>query len=141
MQRRTQSVQSFAVGSMAPVSLGEGTQPERIWGMLVSSNYFQTLDVQPILGRAFLPEEDENPGGHAVAVISHQLWQARFGGDRGIIGRKIRLNNRDFTVVGVTPDRFQGSMMGLTFDLYLPVTMAEFDMDYYRDRQDLSHAP
>ncbi len=125
MRRRLRSVESLTVGTMAPLSLGDRTQPERIWGMLVSSNYFQTLRVQPIRGRAFLPEEDDNPGGHAVTVISHQLWQGRFGSNPAIIGGIIRLNNRDFTIVGVTPEGFQGSILGLTFELYVPVSMAE----------------
>jgi len=125
MKRRTTSMESLTVGTMTPLSLGEVTQPDRIWGMLVSSNYFGTLGVQPVRGRAFLPEEDDNPGGHAVAVISHQLWQGKFGGDRRILGRTIRLNNRDFTVVGVVPEGFQGSILGLTFDLYVPASMAE----------------
>jgi putative ABC transport system permease protein len=125
MRKRVRTVQSLTVGTMTPLSLGEGTRPERIWGMVVASNYFETLGVKPIRGRAFLPEEDENPGGHAVTVISHHLWQGRFASDPAIIGRKIRLNNRDFTIVGVTPERFQGSILGLTFELYLPVSMVE----------------
>jgi predicted permease len=110
---------------MGAVGLGEGTQPERIWGMLVSAGYFTTLRVTPILGRGFLPDEDEDPGGHAVTVISHHLWQTKFGGDLNIVGRRILLNNRAFTVVGVTPEEFQGSILGLTFELYLPATMRE----------------
>src|ERR1035437_1430122 len=125
MRQRVKSFESLSVGAMAAVSLGEGTRPERIWGMLVSADYFRTMGLQPSIGRAFLPEEDENPGGHPVTVISHHLWQTKFGGDRGIVGRQIRLNNRAFTVVGVTPEGFQGSIVGLAFDLYLPASMCE----------------
>jgi predicted permease len=120
---RTRTVDALSVGTMGAVGLGEGTQPERIWGMLVSSGYFTTLRVTPILGRGFLPEEDQNPGGHPVTVISHHLWETKFGGDPKIVGRRIQLNNRAFTVVGVTPEDFQGSILGLTFELYLPATM------------------
>ncbi len=123
--RKAGSVERLCAGGMVPISLGEGAQPERIWSLVVSSDYFQTLGVQPIRGRAFVPEEDDNPGGHPVAVISHQLWQGRFGGDPAIVGRKIRLNNRDFTVVGVTPEGFQGSILGLGFDFYVPISMVE----------------
>ena len=125
MKQRANTVANLTVGTMSPFSLGENTQPERVWGMLVSSNYFQTLGTQPVRGRAFLAEEDSNPGGHPVAVISYQLWQSRFGADPGAVGRKIRLNNRDFTIVGIMPQGFQGSILGLTFDLYVPASMAE----------------
>ena len=66
---------------MTAMSLGEGNQAERVWGMLVSANYFDTMGVRPLMGRNFTAEEDQNPGGHPVAVISHHLWQTRFGGD------------------------------------------------------------
>ena len=125
MKQRARTVESLTVGTMSPFSLGEGTQPERSWGLMVSSNYFATLGVKPVRGRAFLPEEDYHPGGHPVTVISHHLWQSRFGGDRAVVGRKIRLNNRDFTIVGIAPEGFQGSILGLTFELYVPASMAE----------------
>ncbi|HYL34560.1 MAG TPA: ABC transporter permease [Bryobacteraceae bacterium] len=125
MKGRAPSLASLTVGTMAPFSLGESTQPERIWGSFVSSNYFTTLGVKPVRGRAFVPEEDGNPGGYPVTLISYRLWRDRFGGDSGIVGRKIRLDNRDFSVVGVTPAGFQGSILGLTFDLYVPASMAE----------------
>jgi predicted permease len=125
MKGRARTVESLTAGTMAPFSLGENTQPERVWGLFVASNYFSTLGVKPVRGRAFLPEEDNNPGGHPVTLISYHLWQDRFGGDPGIVGRRIRLNNRDFSVVGVAPPGFQGSILGLTFDLYVPVSMVE----------------
>ena len=93
--------------------------------MLVSSDYFRTLGIQPAAGRFFQPDEDENPGGHPVAVLSNHLWQTRFAGDSKMVGRQIRLNNRNFTVVGIAPEGFQGSILGLGFELYLPATMRE----------------
>jgi putative ABC transport system permease protein len=125
MKSRANSAESLTVVTLAPFSLGETRRPERVWGMMVAANFFTTLGVQPVRGRAFLAEEDLNPGGHPVTVISHHLWQSRFGGDPEIVGRKIRLNNRDFTVIGIAPADFQGSIVGLTFDLYLPISMAE----------------
>ncbi|HLJ44610.1 MAG TPA: ABC transporter permease [Bryobacteraceae bacterium] len=117
------TLQDFTAASMAPMNLGEGSRPERLWGMLVSANYFDTLGVKPILGRPFLPEEDENPGGHPVAIVSHRFWQTRLGGDPNVIGRHILLNKRPFTIVGVTPPPFIGSILGLGYELWLPVSM------------------
>ena len=122
---RNHTLKEFAVATMAPLSLGEGAQPERVWSTLASSNYFTMLGVKPELGRAFLPDEDQNPGGHPVVVISHRLWQSKFGGDPSVIGHQILLNKRNFTVVGVMPEVFEGSVVGLRFDLWVPVTMAD----------------
>lgn len=124
-RQRSRTLQEFAMVNMAPLSLGEGAQPERIWAVLASANYFKMLEVQPELGRTFLSEEDQDLGGHPVVVISHRLWQTKFGGDRAIVGRQILLNKRNFTVVGVTPVAFEGSVVGLRFELYLPMTMAD----------------
>ena len=122
---RNHTLKEFAVSTMAPLSLGEGAQPERVWSTLASSNYFTMLGVKPELGRTFLPDEDQNPGGHPVVVISHRLWQSKFGSDPNIIGHQILLNKRDFTVVGVMPEVFEGSVVGLHFDLWVPVIMAD----------------
>ncbi|MEO8024999.1 MAG: ABC transporter permease [Bryobacteraceae bacterium] len=122
-RKRNRTLESYSVSSVTSVNLGVGSQPERIWGMLASSNYFETLGVKPILGRTFLPEEDENPGGHPVVVIGHRLWQTKFGAEPNIVGRQIVLNQRNFTVIGVTPEPFVGSVLGLRFELWVPVTM------------------
>ncbi len=122
---RNRTLEQFAVATMEPVSLGDGTQPERVWAILASANYFRMLQVRPELGRTFASDEDENPGGHPVAVISHRLWVRKYGGDRRIIGREILLDKRNFTVIGVTPEEFEGSVVGLRFDLWLPITMAD----------------
>jgi predicted permease len=124
-EKRNRTLKSLAADSIVPVSLGEGSRPERVWSMLVSANYFDTLGVRPELGRLFLPDEDENPGGHAVVVLSHRLWQSKFASDLRIVGREILLNKHNFTVIGVTPEPFIGSILGLRFDLWAPITMVE----------------
>jgi macrolide transport system ATP-binding/permease protein len=101
---------------------GEG-QPERIWGSLVSGNYFDVLGVRAALGRFFAPDEDRTPGTHPVAVISHRLWQRRFAADPLLIGKTIRLNKLDFTVIGVAPEGFRGSFLGVELDLWAPAMM------------------
>src|SRR5262245_2973581 len=101
---------------------GDG-QPERVWGSLVSGNFFEVLGVRAALGRTFAPDEDRTPGTHPVAVISHRLWQRRFAADPTLIGKTIRLNHRDFTVIGVAPEGFNGSWVGLAVDLWAPLMM------------------
>ncbi len=107
---------AFAVGDQ---------NPQRVSGEYVSSNYFGVLGVQPELGRTFLPsEERDQPGASPVVVIGHRLWQQRFKGDRGVIGRTLRVNRHELTVIGVAPAEFRGSMPGMTLDLWVPMMMA-----------------
>jgi predicted permease len=98
-------------------------QPERIWGSLVSGNFFDVMGVRPALGRFFAPDEDRTPGTHPVVVISQRLWQRRFAADPSLIGKTIKLNKLDFTVIGVAPEGFRGSLIGLEFDLWAPAMM------------------
>jgi putative ABC transport system permease protein len=85
-------------------TLSDGKQATHVQGESVSADLFPLLGVQPILGRAFLPKEDEP--GNRVVILSHPLWQRQFGGDRGIIGRNITLDGKQFQVIGVMPPRF-----------------------------------
>jgi predicted permease len=81
-------------------------ESERLQGRLVSANFLATLGIKPIRGRDFLAEEDQ-PGANPVAIISHALWQRRFGADETIIGKQLTLNGQQFTVIGITPPNFQ----------------------------------
>jgi putative ABC transport system permease protein len=84
---------------------GDG-EPEKLDGYVAGWNLFPLLGVKPALGRTFLPEEDR-PGGPKVLLVSHGLWKRRFGGDPGLVGREIRVNDENHTVVGVMPPEFQ----------------------------------
>src|SRR6266567_527186 len=106
------------------VSLRVGDAAEWIWSEATTANFFDVLGVQPALGRFFLPDEDRHPGGDRVVVLSHGLWQRRFGADPKVVGRVVEVANRPFTVVGVAPANFNGGMGGLRFDLWIPVSMA-----------------
>jgi len=99
-------------------------KPERTWGMLVSANYFDFLGVRPILGRGFLPSDDDAPVGAPVVVISYRMWQLRYAGDRSLIGRTLQINEHPYSIVGVAPPVFQGSQTGLRSELWLPIMMA-----------------
>ncbi|HET9528798.1 MAG TPA: ABC transporter permease [Blastocatellia bacterium] len=98
--------EDLAALSWQSLALTSDGEPERVSAYGVTSNLFPLLGVQPALGRIFLPEED-SPGASKVAILSHALWQRRYGGDHSIIGRDITLNGRQHTVVGVMPASFQ----------------------------------
>ena len=118
-------VSAVAVARFTPLSVGAGGKTERAWAELVSANYFDVLRVKPVLGRTFLPEEGgDKAGAYPVAVISHRMWRNRFRGDAGVLGKTIRLNRNELTIVGVAPPEFRGSLVGLVYDVWMPVTMA-----------------
>src|SRR5215203_935750 len=102
----------------------EGGDPERLIGAAVSADYFPLLRVQPVLGRVFTREEDKR-GAAAVVVLSHGLWQRRFGGDPGIIGREIDLGGKT-TVVGIMPAGFEFPISDDNQDFWEPIFSAAF---------------
>ncbi|MGB0035963.1 MAG: ABC transporter permease, partial [Candidatus Acidiferrales bacterium] len=118
-----QSFTSISACTFVSLNLAGKGKPERVSGMVASANYFDVLGVRPILGRGFLPAEDEKPGGAPVAVISYRLWQTHFAADPGIVGRSVELNQHPYTIVGVTPPVFQGSQTGVRTDIWVPVMM------------------
>ena len=96
-----------SAGSELRFSVNFAGRTERVDGELVSGNFFQALGVKPALGRLFTPEEDDRVyKGHPSAVLSYQYWMARFGGDPGVIGQKMIINDYPMTVVGVSPAGF-----------------------------------
>src|SRR5215471_4658848 len=98
---------------------------ERLFGELVTDNYFSTLGLAPAKGRFFAPEENGTPGAHPVAVMNYATWQTRFGADDGIVGRTVQLNGLAFTVVGVAPRQFIGVNAIFGPDVWIPAAMAE----------------
>ena len=123
LRDRNQSLSSFVAASNTSMSLTSNGRPERVWGILASANYFDSLGVHPILGRGFLPAEDTQPGGAPVVVISYRLWQTHFGGDRSVIGQSVQIDRHPFQIVGVAPEGFVGTQTGLNYDLWVPITM------------------
>jgi hypothetical protein len=97
---------------------------ELIHSELVTGNYFTGLGVAPAMGRLFTPDDDRAPGGHPLAALNHSFWQRRFGADPNIVGRVVRLNGHDFTVIGVARQGFSGTrFLGYIPDLWLPFSM------------------
>src|SRR5438876_5163224 len=108
-------------------TLTDGNEATHIQGETVSADLFPLLGIQPILGRTFLPNEDE-PGNHVV-VLSHGFWQRRFGGDRGIIGKNVMLDGQQFEVIGVMPPRFTFPIGAISPELWVPVSILRESKD------------
>ena len=93
-------------------------------GMLVSGNFFQAMGVEPALGRSFRADEDQVPGRDAVLVLGHDFWKKQLGGDASIVGREVRLDGLNFTVIGVAPERFTGMDQYIRPAMFVPLAMA-----------------
>jgi macrolide transport system ATP-binding/permease protein len=106
-----------------PLALSGTGEPEQLFAQIVTGNFFDVLGAPIAAGRTFIPEEDQQDGAHPVTVLSYGLWQRRFGGDRGLIGRAITLNGQPFTVIGVTADGFRGTAPVGGPDLWVPFAM------------------
>lgn len=98
-------------------------KPVRIYGATTSANYFDVLDVRPILGRTFLSSQQNERMGVAEAVLGYDLWRNQFASDPSIIGKTIQINLHSYTIVGVTPKGFQGCKSGLKADIWIPLGM------------------
>ena len=100
-----------------------GHQVEHPRARYVSGNYFAVLRVPVALGRGFGEQEDRVVGASAVVVVSHDYWVRRFAGDRGMVGRKILINDVPNTIIGVAAAGFRGEIVGASYDLWMPITM------------------
>jgi len=107
----------------APVRLTVSGKDVGLFCQLVNGNFFDVVGVQPEVGRWFRPDEDEVPGAHPVAVISHGLWKRQFGGDSNIVGQTIRVNAQPFSVIGVTPSDFHDLGTLGSPDIFIPIAM------------------
>ena len=109
--------------SVAAMAIDAQTTPQMRIGMLVSGNFFSVIQVEPRLGRAFRAHEDEVPGRDPVVILSHELWEQQFGSNEAVLGRAIRLNGVDLTVIGVAPPGFTGLDQYTRFEFYAPLMM------------------
>ena len=107
----------------APLTMGSQGQSERVSGELVSGNYFEVLGVRAHIGRTLAPDDDRTPGGHPVAVLSHNYWMRRFGGNPAVLNQTITLNSVPMTIVGVAQAGFYGITGGESPDVMVPVMM------------------
>src|SRR5262245_21862097 len=133
-ERNATTIQAFIADRINSAIVGLVDQKaERAPGSLVSANYFDALGVKPVLGRGFEPGEDVGRNAHPVVVISHQLWQRKFGGDPRALGSTIRLNGVLHTIVGIAPEGFFGTFVGYQFQFWVPASMQEaFDPGGYK---------
>ncbi|HKY03833.1 MAG TPA: ABC transporter permease, partial [Blastocatellia bacterium] len=120
-RERNQTFEDLAAFDDPGLNLSGGDGSERVTSEIVSASYFTILGVNARIGRTFLPEEDRAPDASPVTVLSHRLWQRRFNSDPNIVNQTLKINEKDFTVVGVMPEGFVG-VTG-TAEIWIPMTM------------------
>jgi predicted permease len=119
----SKSLNGLTVTFPMNLAVGGESQVERIWGELVSGNYFDVLRVRPEVGRFFSrAESGDEQNAHDVVVISHSLWRNRYRSDPSVVGTTVQINRYPYTIIGVAPARFHGSMPGLSFEMWAPAT-------------------
>lgn len=121
----------------APLSVSHDGVNERLWGYVVTGNYFEVLGVQAFMGRMISTEDDKQAGAHAVTVISYEGWQRRFGSDSAVIGKSLIVNGRNFTIIGVAPKGFFGTEIVAAPEFWFPMAMqAEIEVgDNWLDKR------
>ncbi|MEX1128492.1 MAG: ABC transporter permease [Vicinamibacterales bacterium] len=138
LRDQNQAFTDMAAFTFAQLNWSTGSEAEQIPAQVVSGNYFSVLGAQPPLGRGFLREEDEKPT--PVAVVSHGFWERSLGSDPAIVGRTLTLNRTPFTVVGVAPKGFTGTLLGGGPSVWVPMSMhdvAQPNFDWYEERRGL----
>ena len=144
LRDKTQSYDGVIANSeMKAVGFSSATAntPRVTGGMMVSGNYLHVLGVEPQLGRGFRMEEDQVAGRDAVVVLGPEFWRREFGSDPFVVGRHVRLNGVDFTVIGVAPEKFPGMYIFDHPDFYIPLAMApvfstDIQKNFFEDRND-----
>ena len=117
-------IAGFSGESIVHLGIGDD-QPDRVAATVVSGNFFSLLGVRPALGRVLNEQDDINPGGHPVLMLSDGYWKRRFGGSRAVVGSAVRMNTHVYTIVGVTPPGFHGIDFQSVPDVWIPVQMVE----------------
>jgi macrolide transport system ATP-binding/permease protein len=138
LRDQNQVFTDMAAFTFAQVNWSAGNQSEPIPVQVVSGNYFSLLGAQPSLGRGFLPEEDRKPT--AVVVVSYGFWERSLGADASIVGRTLTLNRTPFTVVGIGPKGFTGTVLGGGPSAWVPMSMHDIvqpNFDWYEQRRGL----
>ncbi len=137
LRDRNDVLEGLIAYRLAPVSLSHRGENARLWSYLATGNYFDVLGVKPARGRFFTAQDDLRPGGHPLAVLTHDCWQQRFGADESVIGKAVLINGQSFTIIGVAAPGFTGTEVGYKIEMWFPSMMLstiEPGRDYLNNR-------
>jgi macrolide transport system ATP-binding/permease protein len=123
LRARLRSYEAVAGTTLASFTLGRGSQAIRIYGEMVTGDYFETLGVRAQIGRVLSPADNRTPRAHPLVVISDRLWRRHYAADPAIVGRTVVLGAAAMTVVGVAEPTFHGTVVGLEIEAFVPTMM------------------
>jgi len=111
--------------SIDEVALDTGNKPSRVWGMEATGNYFDVLRIQPYLGRFFHASDEHGPNSAPYMVLSYAYWHSHFRDDRGVLGHTVQLNKHPYTIIGVAPPGFRGTLVFFSCEFFVPIVNQE----------------
>jgi len=121
LRDRNQSFDALAAFNFAFVGLDTGNNPTIAYGFATTGNYFDVLGIQPYVGRFFNPADEQGPNSAPYLVLSYTYWHTHFQDDRSVIGRVVQLNKHPFTIIGVAPREFLGTLLFVSPDFFMPI--------------------
>jgi predicted permease len=125
LRDRNRTFDGLAAYSIEAAGLDTGDNPSRVWLHLVSGNYFDVLGIRPHLGRFFHASDERGANSAPYIVLSHGYWRSHFQDDPGVVGRVVRVNKHPFTVIGVAPPEFHGTLLFFFPDFFVPIVNQE----------------
>ena len=125
LRDRNRSFDELAAYDAAQVGLDTGENTARVWIVLASGNYFDVLRLQPFLGRFFHASDEHGPNSAPYIVLSHDYWHTHFQDDRGVVGRIVQVNKHPYTIIGVAPPRFNGTLVFFNPGFFVPLVDQE----------------
>lgn len=140
LRDRNHSFEGLVAYSITQVALDTGETPTPTWGLEASGNYFDALRIPPYLGRFFHSSDENGPNSAPYMVLSYAYWHSHFHDDRGVSGRVIQVNKHPFTIIGVTPPKFRGTLVFLSPNFFVPIVDCEQveGTNYLNDRRNRS---
>ena len=125
LRDRNRSFDGLTAYILVPVGLDTGKNPSESWGYEVTGNYFDAMGIQPFLGRFFHDADEHGPNSAPYLVISYDYWHSHFQDDRAVVGRVVLVNKHPFTILGVAPPRFSGTLLFFFPDFWAPMVQQE----------------
>jgi len=125
LRDRNRTFDGLAAFAIAPAALDTGGNPSRAWVYQVSGNYFDVLGIQPYVGRFIRASDEHGPNSAPYIVLTYAYWRSHFEGDRSVVGRSVQLNKSPFTIVGVAPPGFRGTLLFFSPDFFVPIVEQE----------------
>jgi predicted permease len=134
LRDRNRSFDGLAAYNIDQAGLDTGKNPSLAWVFEVTVNYFDVLGIQPYLGRLIQASDEHGTNSAPYIVLTYAYWHSHFQDDRGVVGRVVQLNKHPFTIVGVTPPGFRGSVLIFSADLFVPIVNQEDGASLLDDR-------